>query len=239
MVCRHQLCDACQMTEQVPISPFQEPVRVVDRRIFLPEVASGLRVLHLGCADDGLTAVRFGTGDLLHEELSKVAQTLTGVDLSRDALGKLASFVPGTYICGDVEHLADLNLPSSDLVIATELIEHLGNPLHFLKALRQYLERTGATAILTTPNAFAWTNQLQFILTRSEQVHPDHLLVYTPSTLHRTLCSANLAPIKWWSHGWTRNGRSLGQATRRTLDRIALRWNPWLAPGIIVQVRAD
>lgn len=226
------------MSDRFAATALPQNTRLVDRRKFLPSVAAGRRVLHLGCVDEGLTTERSGTGALLHEELAKVATELTGVDLSRDGLHDLEAIVPGTYIHGNVEELSTLDLPSCDLVIAAELIEHLGNPARFYEGLHTYLSATGASAILTTPNAHGWVNQARFALLRSELVHPDHVLVYSPTTLHRALSAANLEPVEWWSHGWSRGERSVGQFLRRCVDRLVLGWNPWLGPGLIVRVEA-
>ena len=210
---------------------------VVDRRFFLPELAAGQRVLHLGCVDEGLTMQRSGTGALLHEQLAQVARDLVGVDISREGLELLESLVPGRYVHGDIETLGSLQLPPCDLVIVAEVIEHLKNPHRFYCELASYLRGSGATAVLTTPNAHGWVNQLRFAATRKELVHEDHLLVYTPTTLARSLTTANLKPTAWWVHSWARGG-SAGSRVRSLVDTAVLRWNPWLGPGLIVQVRS-
>lgn len=209
---------------------------VIDRRTFLPRMAQGQRVLHLGCVDEGLTLARSGTGRLLHEELARVADTLVGVDLSAAGLAELQSVVPGDYVHGNVEELGDLDLPEVDLVIAAELIEHLPNPGRFYRALGEYLRSTGARALLTTPNSYSWVNQAKFAFTRREPTHPDHVLTYSPVTLQRTLESAHLEPVAWWCHAWKRPA-SFGGVGRNLVDRAVLGWNPWLAPGIVVEVR--
>jgi SAM-dependent methyltransferase len=211
---------------------------VVDRRTYLPDRARGLRVVHLGCVDEHLTRARSGTGDLLHEELAKVAKTLVGVDVSGAGIDLMRSLVPGDYVVGDVEALDRLELPDAcDLVIAAELIEHLGAPALFLDGLRAYLGRTGATALITTPNAYSWTNSARFALRRREWVHPDHRLVYTPVTLQRTIERAGLTIDSFRVHAW-RRGPESRRHVRDAIDRVVLRWNPWLGVGIVVEVRA-
>jgi len=194
------------MIERFAAADLPQLEGVVDRRTFLPTLAEGRRVLHLGCVDEGLTAERSGTGALLHEELNLVASDLVGVDLSSAGLKELGAIVPGSYVHGDVEHLGLLQLPACDLVIAAELIEHLGSPHLFYAELRRYLVWSGASAVLTTPNAHGWVGQLRFAVTRRELVHPDHVLVYTPTTLDRSLRASGLLPTGWWSHAWERVG---------------------------------
>jgi SAM-dependent methyltransferase len=207
----------------------------VDRRTFLPARARGLRVVHLGCVDEGLTLGRLGTGQLLHEELSKTASSLLGVDISREGLAQLSREVPGEYLEGDVLELTRLPLPQScDLVIAAELIEHLRAPSVFLEELRAYLSLSGARAVLTTPNAYSWLHWLRLAVTRREHVHPDHLLAYTPATLIRAVRGAGLQVDALWMHRWSRRG--LRRWTLGLLDALLLRWNPHLALGFVVEV---
>jgi predicted TPR repeat methyltransferase len=211
------------------------PAGFVDRRAFLPAQAAGRSVVHLGCVDEGLTRDRAGTGELLHEELTKVSSSLVGVDISEDGLRDLSALVPGAYLLGDVLDLSGLPLPERcDLVIAAELIEHLRAPSVFLEELRDYLERSGAVGLLSTPNAYSWIHWWRFALTRREDVHPDHLLLYSPATLQRALAAAGLRATRVWMHRWPRSGWR--RAPSRMLDRVVLAWNPHLAIGFVVEV---
>lgn len=208
---------------------------VVDRRVHLPQLARGRRVLHLGCVDEHFTEERARTGDLLHEELAKVATELTGVDISLDGLREIERLVPGRYIHGDVEHLDDLDLPEVDLVIAAELIEHLGAPSHFLEGLRRYLDKVGAPAVITTPNAYSWRHFAFVAARRPEQVHEDHRLLYSLATLERSLAAADLEIHRLMVHTWRDSATLRGKAVG-LVDRALLRWQPLLAVGLVAEV---
>jgi len=211
---------------------------IVDQRVWLPERARGCSVLHLGCVDDRLTEQRAGTGTLLHEQLAATAKRLVGVDISAPGLVTLERLVPGEYIHGDVERLDQLDLPTVDLVIAAEIIEHLGSPGAFLTTLRGYLERTGATALITTPNALGWRLTSTFVARRREVTHPDHRLLYSPATLARTIELAGLELQALWSHTWRSGRHGLRSLVIDGLDAAALRWSPWLGVGLIAEVTA-
>lgn len=213
-----------------------QPVEIVDRRRFVPELARGKRVLHLGCVDEHVTAARHGTGDLLHQELAAVTADLVGVDLSREGLEEIARLVPGRYLYGDVEHLELIDLPEQvDLVVAAELIEHLGAPSLFLEGLRRYLEQTGATAVITTPNAYSWRHFLAVGLRRPEQVHEDHRVLYSLTTLTRSLTAAGLHVERALVHSWADSTTTRGRVAA-LIDRAVLRWQPLLAVGLLVEV---
>lgn len=209
---------------------------IVDRRRFLPERVEGMRVLHLGCVDDHLLEQRFGTERLLHAALAESGSEVTGVDISENGLEQIAAVVPGAYLHGDVEELSCLDLPDFDVVVAGEIIEHLGRPGQFLEELRTVLERADASAIITTPNAYSWMGFSRFALRRREPTHPDHVALYSPVTLERALDQAGLEIVNFWAHRWT-EGSKLRHRLRNIVDNTVLKWSPWLAVGLVVEVK--
>lgn len=208
----------------------------VDRRSFLPALARGRRVVHLGCVDEHLTLERAGTGRLLHQELAAVADDLLGVDISHDGLEQLRGLVPGSYLEADVERLDDLDLPDADLVLAPEIIEHLANPGAFLHGLRGYLARTGAQGVITTPNAYGWTGWATFAGRGREATHPDHVLLYSPITLEVALGRAGLRPVQRFAHRWSRGPSGLRDRLLDAVEAALYAPRPWLAPGLIYVV---
>ena len=209
-----------------PTTPLPPNAGIVDHRRYLLERARGARIVHLGCVDDRLTEARAGTGQLLHEELAGITASLVGVDNGREGLAVLERLVPGDYRFGDVEHIDQVDLPGTcDLVIASEIIEHLSKPLLFLECLRDYLARTGATALITTPNALSWRLFFRALVGREEISHPDHVVMYSPVTLSQALQRAGLTTTQLLVHNWTRKpgmrARVIGP-----VDAVALRRSP-------------
>ena len=210
----------------------------VDRRRYLVEQATGRRVLHLGCVDDRLTETRLRSGVLLHEQLMRVATELTGVDISEPGIALLRVRVPGRYEVGNVERLDDVPVPDAvDLVIASELIEHLPNPGRFLAGLGRLLERTGASALITTPNAYSWAAFAKLAVRRREATHPDHVLLYSPYTLVHALQGAGLRVEALHMHDWERGGGGRDCALG-AIAGVARRWNPYLGVGLVARVAA-
>lgn len=219
-----------------PTAPLPTVDGIIDQRAYLVDRVRGIRVLHLGCVDDGLTDVRAGTGLLLHEELARTSLELTGVDISEAGIARLQQIVPGRYVVGDVEHFEDLDLPDVDLVIAAEVIEHLASPGLFLHGLHVYLETSGATAVITTPSAYSWRGLVTLVFNRRDRVHPDHLLMYSPVTFVKALERAGLEVTSFRIHAGSERQRSLPGRIAMLLDRLALRINPFLGIGMVVEV---
>lgn len=165
------------------------------------------------------------------------ATSLVGVDISEKGIELLRHQVPGEYVVGNVERLDDLHFGGGvDLVIASELIEHLPNPGLFLTGLRRLMDRTGADALITTPNAYSWSGFAKLALRRREPTHPDHLLLYSPYTLVSSLEAAGLVVSTLHMHDWDRGSGARARALG--LVAGAVRWrNPYLGVGLIARAR--
>jgi 2-polyprenyl-3-methyl-5-hydroxy-6-metoxy-1,4-benzoquinol methylase len=88
-------------------------------------------------------------------------------------------------------------------VVAGELIEHLENPLQFLRSFRQVSRLKGKALLLSTPNATAIHNCL-IALGNRESTHRDHLRILSFKTLSTLLAwlaqgcaTAGVAMIVW------------------------------------------
>lgn len=221
-----------------PLQALPPIAGVVDRRAFLLREVTGRRVVHLGCVDDRLTESRLDAGLLLHARFAEVASSLVGVDISEPGIELLRERVPGAYEVGDVQALATVPLPNEvDVVVASELIEHLPNPGLFLVGLRDLLAARGATGIITTPNAYGWVSFAKLARRRREPTHPDHVLVYSPYTLVNALQAAGLVVDELWMHDWDRPP-GVTNRVRGIVARAVRRWNPYLSPGLVVRVSA-
>jgi len=165
-------------------------IRPVDRIKYIAAACAGLCVLDLGAMDETAWNSKRGQGVWLHEEIARSARQVYGIDNSEmiPAAG-LATGANATIRRGDITDpqrlLAELD-QVPDIVVAGEIIEHLENPLEFLRNLARSKTLSGKTLILTTPNATAMPNVL-IGLARRESAHPDHLCIFSYKTL-TTIC---------------------------------------------------
>jgi hypothetical protein len=166
--------------------------RPVDRVAWIADRCRGRRVLDLGAYDETALAKR-GTPHWLHGRLAEVADSVLGVDASGAlppdgvTTGPRSRIVPGdaTALDAGLVHRHD-----PEVVVASELLEHLPAPLAFLRALRELLP--GRALLASTPNATSFTNVLLALAFR-ESSHRDHLHVYSFKTLHALAREAGLA----------------------------------------------
>jgi 2-polyprenyl-3-methyl-5-hydroxy-6-metoxy-1,4-benzoquinol methylase len=210
-------------------------------------ICRGKRVLHLGCVDEGLLHARYARGELLHLKLLEVGRELWGVDISEQGIEFLASQGILNLIVADVEHInavSELTDKEFDVIVASELIEHLANPGAFLSATMELMQNN-TTMILTVPNAYRVGTLLR-MLKGEEYVHPDHnywfsfktittlvqkhgysikeIYVYAsgPTRIKTCLAKTNL-PLRW-----------LRCLANTLLSAFLLKLNPFFGDGIIL-----
>ena len=235
---------------QLKYTPLErlEVARPVDRIAFIARACATCRVLDLGAMDETAWAAKRGLGAWLHEAIGASALEVDGVDNSGQvpAVG-LRTGPNATIRRGDItnpEPLVAAFEPAPDVVVIGELIEHLENPLQFLKRLAGIERLSGKLLILSTPNATALHNIL-IGLTRRESTHRDHLCIFSYKTL-TTLCARAGFPeweiIPYYSRFTEMLQRHSG--LRRLAVRAAqgvvnlLEWTfPLLSFGYVVRVR--
>jgi 2-polyprenyl-3-methyl-5-hydroxy-6-metoxy-1,4-benzoquinol methylase len=74
-----------------------------------------------------------------------------GLDISQTAVLQAIKTFGNHYICADIYDYAKTNCESFDIVILTEVIEHVDKPLKFIESILKLL-KPGGRAIITTPN---------------------------------------------------------------------------------------
>lgn len=104
----------------------------------------GLRILDVGCG-----------GGILCEPLARLGAEVTGVDPLSESIGIAKAHaekmnLPLTYLTCGIENLPS-DLPLFDVIIASEIIEHVADHQGFLKACIQHLKPRGGM-IFTTFN---------------------------------------------------------------------------------------
>lgn len=151
---------------------------VVDRIKLILNESEGKNVLHLGAIDFYENSV---CG--LHKELIDISENVIGVDIDKKGIEKAKKDNIHNIYYGNVENLEkswqDVNF---NLILATEIIEHLDNPGLFLESMKNLFE-ADTKMIITTPNSYCLHSFVYSLLTGQEYVHPEHTCYYSYTTL--------------------------------------------------------
>ena len=154
---------------------------VVDRETFILDRCRGKVVLDVGASGR------------MHERIVEVADSCYGIDRpgTSDVTG-----VVGIDL-DDVNEPLPLFVTDADIVVCGEVLEHLGNPGHFLDRLRDKCPNT--PVIITVPNAFSAAGQ-RHMEDRIENVNIDHVSWYSWRTMKTLLerCKYTVEEFHWY-----------------------------------------
>ncbi len=123
----------------------------LNQSMHILQTFTNVKILDIGCATGYL-------GKLLKHRNNYVV----GVDISEAAVRQAKKVLDHAYAL-DIETEMLPKSMTFDLIIMTEVIEHLFQPKDSLKKLLRHLKPNGRV-FLSTPNFLYWGNRLQFLL---------------------------------------------------------------------------
>jgi 2-polyprenyl-3-methyl-5-hydroxy-6-metoxy-1,4-benzoquinol methylase len=141
------------------------------RKAFIKKNCEGKKVLHLGCRGEGVNPSK------LHTELMEVAEITYGIDILPMECENF--YQMDLEEDAWVETFKDKEI---DVVVASEVLEHLPNAGLFLERVH----RLGKTVIFTVPNAHCQT-QYSMMRIGIEFDNGTHLAKYSYHTMRRML----------------------------------------------------
>lgn len=149
----------------------------------------GARYVEIGCGFGfGLDAATHAMGwqarGMDPAALSEVGRAMLGLDITS------AYFDPTTVADG-----------SCDVVMATEVLEHLPDPLAFLREIRRGLATDGV-AVLTTPDLAAVRPAIAKPVLQATLTVGLHLILQSAASLEALLRRAGFADVQVTSDGW-------------------------------------
>lgn len=150
----------------------------------------------IGATDYSFDLDRADLAGTFSARLAAAAERATFIDISGRAIDAFSQQVDADYHEADItadpaEWPATLRETRCDVVVLGEVLEHLDAPGRALRGLQQLLA-PGGIVVVTVPNAFNLSVTARMAV-RDENVHPEHVAYYSPSTLTRLLESASLS----------------------------------------------
>ncbi len=208
-------------------------VNAIDRDELILKLCTAKNVLHLGCVDYPLLAERLRTNQLLHQKILRVAKKVWGVDVDAEGISMLRDLykIPD-LIVADAEELETIRstLNNVEVVVAGEILEHVNNAGKVVSGIRDLLP-VGGTLIVSVPNALAlriWFHTLR----HRENIHPDHVVYYSPYTLSNFLQRFGFATRELYTY-WYPSTRPTVNALKQVLFRqFSKRWS-YIGDGIV------
>ena len=147
---------------------------IVDRTQYLVNLANGKRVLDIGVVDHFVGDTL--SGKWLHHHIAQSASYCLGIDILAEQIAKLKEKQYNVAVC---DIMKDQLSERFDVIIAGEVIEHLGSAQQLVSFAYQHLTRGGRFAF-TSPNPFFLTRFVKYLLNRGGE-SVDHVGFVFPS----------------------------------------------------------
>lgn len=103
-----------------------------------------IRILDVGC----------GTGEMITLPIAEAGHDITGIDIDLNSINRARNmniFKNATFLCENLEGF--IPTEKYDVIICSEVLEHLENPQKVLSSIRKLMKKDGIM-IITIPNGF-------------------------------------------------------------------------------------
>jgi len=134
----------------------------------LRQAVEGRNVLHLGAVGETLAspAERAAAAPhSVHAFLTSVSTACIGVDINKEAVDAIVEAgIFDNIIAADATTLdrGDIDFPTIDVIVASDVIEHLTNPGELLRAAGRLADQT-TQLVVTTPNAASLPQFVRYV----------------------------------------------------------------------------
>jgi len=209
------------------------PKREIKSRLVLFEKhLKNKKVLHIGCSDWPDTEEKAKNKNLLHQYLANFTSELYGLDSSEEGIGIMKKYGIKNVVVGDIyDFYNDKNFTEKkfDVLVVSEVIEHLLNPGLALESIEKYILKTnpGCEIIFTVPNYHNFFFTFLSGLRSREIVHYDHKFYFSYRTFRNLLESYNYRVEDFW---FVTYGAGLTKTKGKILSKTALWFFRTMAP---------
>jgi 2-polyprenyl-3-methyl-5-hydroxy-6-metoxy-1,4-benzoquinol methylase len=138
--------------------------------VFMVKYCKDKDVLDIGCVEHNPQA--YNSRFWLHKAVKAVARSILGLDLHEEGV-KVLQAQGFNVILADAENF-DLGR-TFDVIVAGDIIEHLGDLNGFLTSCRKHLRPDGRL-LISTPNPWYWRNIVKSALHKEVLNNPEHVV---------------------------------------------------------------
>jgi hypothetical protein len=170
---------------------------IISREALITEMVNGKSVIHIGCSDHiQVINEKIKTNTWLHKLLTDNSERCIGIDIDKESIEFIKNELGYNNVFqGDIttDNFDVIKTVKWDYAVFGELIEHLDNPVNFLKSFKERFGENISRFIITVPGIY---NRRQFsnMLNYKEIINSDHRFWFTPYTISKVVASAGLVP---------------------------------------------
>ena len=173
--------------------------RIISRETAITEIIRNKNVIHIGCSDHiQIINEKIKNNTWLHKLITDNASNCIGIDIDKESIEFIKKELGYKNVYhGDIltDDFKIINEDRWDYAVFGEIIEHLDNPVNFLKVFKEKYGKNVSGFIITVPSIY---NRSQFrnMMQYKEIINSDHRFWFTPYTISKVLASAGYKPEK-------------------------------------------
>ena len=172
---------------------------VISREKVITEIIKNKDVIHIGCSDHiQVINEKIRNNIWLHKLISENAKSCIGIDIDKESIEFIKNKLGYKNVYqGDIltDVCEKIMINKWDYAVFGEIIEHLDDPVNFLKVFKTKYGKNVSKFIITVPSIY---NKRQFanMMNFREVINSNHRYWFTPYTITKILVSAGYNPEK-------------------------------------------
>ncbi|MFN7493235.1 MAG: class I SAM-dependent methyltransferase [Cyclobacteriaceae bacterium] len=202
--------------------------KLKDKDAFLVSCCKGKKVLDVGCIGQDRN---FEKPNWLHDKIKQTAESTTGVDILKPQVEMLRTKGYSMYTPEELQ----LQSASFDVIVMADVIEHVNDPVHFLKYYSKFLTSDGVIFI-STPNGNRSNNAVNILLNNTYSVNEEHTFWFCPKTFSEVVNRAQLeiTDFHWAQHYFSLNDiKGIYQRFKYSIDTLLYKFRSNFSPNMI------
>jgi hypothetical protein len=173
--------------------------RIISRESAITEMIRNQNVIHIGCSDHiPVIKQKISNNTWLHKLITDNSKNCIGIDIDSDSIDFIKKETGFQNVFhGDIlnDNFEIINEKYWDYVVFGEIVEHLDNPVNFLKVFKERYGEKVSKFIITVPSLYN-LHQFKNMMNYLEIINSDHRFWFTPYTIAKVLVSAGYNPEK-------------------------------------------
>ncbi len=189
--------EAFQSSLNVELS--KEKHGMISRESAITAIIRNTDVIHIGCSDHlQIIKDKIKNNIWLHKLISENSKNCIGIDIDKESIEFIKKELGyNNVFYGNIltDEFKNISESKWDYVVFGEIVEHLDDPVYFLKVFKAKYGENVSRFIITVPTVY---NKRQFtnMMNYREVINSDHRFWFTPYTISKVLVSAGYNPDK-------------------------------------------
>jgi hypothetical protein len=177
----------------------KEKHEIISRESAITRIIKDTSVVHIGCSDHiQVINDKIKNNIWLHKLITDNSTDCIGIDIDNESIDFIKTELGYKNVYhGNIltDELKEIKNGKWDYAVFGEIVEHLDDPVHFLKTFKAKFGENVDRFIITVPmiyNIRQFTNMMNY----REVINSDHRFWFTPYTISKVLVSAGYSPDK-------------------------------------------